>query len=486
MTSFDLPRAGEIHLDWMVLGFAAALSIATGVLFGLAPSLGASRPDLIQVLRASGEAANQGARRGVLAGLNGRGLLLVGQVALSIVLLIGAALLIKSVSNLRGVDVGFNPANLLTMQVPLPPLRYDTNQKRASFFEELLRRVGALPGIRGATAAMFLPMMGYAGTPVLDAAQPPLQLNQRMIATIWTTTPGYFRTLGIPLRRGRDFTERDTADAQRVAIIDEALARRFWPAYPAGLDPIGQRLLIGGVNKKPALIVGIAAHVHQQLENSSWPESVYISFAQNAPPFATLAIRTSGDPLRFTRAVREQVQALDHDQPIANVRTMDALVEEQVGQRRLLVILLGSFALVALLLALIGIYGIIAYSVAQRTQELGIRRALGAQQSDILRLVVGQGFRLALTGVAVGIAAAFGFTRLMTTLYFTSPPPIPRRLSLSRCCFCWLRLRPATFRRVAPPASIRRRRCEFTEMPQDTIGLLCAASPRLSSPRLAF
>jgi putative ABC transport system permease protein len=416
ITSFDLPRAGEIHLDWMVLGFAAALSIATGVLFGLAPSIGASRPDLIQVLRASGEAANQGARRG--AGLNVRALLLIGQVALSIVLLIGAELLIKSVSNLRGVDVGFNPVNLLTMQVSLPPLRYDTNQKRASFFEDLVRQVGSLPGVRGAAASMFLPMMSYAGTPVQDAAKPPLLLNQRLIATIWTVTPGYFGTLGIPLRRGRQFNEHDTADAQRVAIIDEALARRLWPAYPAGLDPIGQHLLIGGVNKKPAEIVGIAAHVHESLEAGAWPESVYVSLDQNAPPFAMLAIRTRGDPLRFTKAVREQVQALDRNQPIALVRTMDDLVEEQVGQRRLLVILLGSFALVALLLALIGIYGIIAYSVAQRTQEMGIRRALGAQPSDILGLVVGQGLRLALVGVAIGIAGAFALTRLMSTLLF--------------------------------------------------------------------
>ncbi len=407
ITSFDLPRAGEIHLDWMVLGFAVALSVVTGILFGLAPSVAASRPDLIQVLRASGEAANQGTHRGILAGLNVRALLLIGQVALSIVLLIGVGLLIKSVGNLRGIDVGFNPSNLLTMQVPLPPLRYDTNQKRATFFHELLQKVGPLPGVRGAAAAMFLPMMGYAGTPVQDASKPPLLLNQRLIATIWTVTPGYFRTLGIALRRGRDFTPRDTADAQRVAIIDEAFARRFWPAYPAGLNPIGQRILIGGVNKKPAEIVGIAAHVHESLENGSWPESVYVSFAQNAPPFAMLAIRTTGDPLRFTKAVREQVQALDHDQPIALVRTMDDLVEEQVGQRRLLVILLGSFALVALLLALIGIYGIIAYSVAQRTQEMGIRQALGAQQSDILRLVAGQGFRLAFAGVAVGLAAGF-------------------------------------------------------------------------------
>jgi putative ABC transport system permease protein len=417
MTSFDLPRAAEIHIDWMILGFAAALSIATGVLFGLAPSLGASRPDLIQVLRASGEAGNQGSKKG-FAGLNVRGLLLIGQVALSIVLLIGVALLIKSLSNLRGIDVGFNPSHLLTMQIPLPPLRYDTNQKRASFFEELLQRVGSLPGVRGATVAMFLPMVGYVGTPIQDASKPIVPLNKRMIATLWTTTPGYFRTLGIPLRRGRDFTERDTLDAQRVAIIDEALARRFWPGYPDGLDPIGQRILIGGVNKKPALIVGIAAHVHEALENSTWPESVYVSFAQNAPPFATLAIRTPGDPLQFTKAVREQVLAIDRDQPIALVRTMDDLVEEQVGQRRLLVILLGSFAGVALLLAVIGIYGVIAYSVAQRTQEMGIRRALGAQQNDVLRLVLGQGLRLALAGVALGIAGALGLTRLMSALLF--------------------------------------------------------------------
>jgi putative ABC transport system permease protein len=420
ITSFDLPRAAEIQLDWMVLGFASALSVATGILFGLAPSLGASRPDLIQILRASGEAGNQGAssRRGISSGLNVRGLLLIGQIALSIVLLIGAALLIESVSNLRGVDVGFNPSHLLTMQIPLPPLRYDTNQKRASFFETLLGRVGSVPGVQGAAAAMFLPMMGYAGTPVQDAAKPLLPLNQRLIATMWSATPGYFRTLGIPLRRGRDFTARDTADAQRVAIIDEVLARRFWPAYPAGQDPIGQRILIGGVNKKPAEIIGIVAHVHEALENGNWPESVYVSFAQNAPPFAMLAIRTPGDPLRFTKAVREQVHALDPDQPIALVRTMDDLVEEQVGQRRLLVILLGSFSGVALLLALIGIYGVIAYSVAQRTQEMGIRRALGAQQSDILGLVVGQGFRLALAGVVVGIVAALGLTRSLTALLF--------------------------------------------------------------------
>jgi putative ABC transport system permease protein len=418
IASFELPRAAEIHLDWVVLGFAAALSVATGMLFGLAPSLAASRPDLIRVLRGSGEAANREVPKGILAGLSVRELLLVGQVALSIVLLIGAALLIESVSYLRRVDVGFNPANLLTMRVSLPPLRYETNRKKTSFFQELVRQVGSSPGVRGATAALYLPMMGYAGTPVQDAAKPPLKLNERLIAKFLVVTPGYFRTLDIPLKRGREFTEQDTEDAQRVAIIDETLARRFWPAYPRGQDPVGQSLWVGGVNPKPAEIVGIAANVHQDLDNSAWPDSVYVSFAQYPPPSAVLAVRTEGDPLRFTSAVRDQVRALDRNQPISEVRTMNDLLEEQIGQQHLLMILLGSFALVALLLALIGIYGIIAYSVAQRTQEMGIRRALGARPSDILRLVVGQGFRLALAGVAIGIAGAFALTRLMTTLLF--------------------------------------------------------------------
>ena len=420
ISSFDLPRSAEIHLDGIVLGFAAALSLVTGVLFGLAPSLAASRPDLMRVLRASGDAANPANQGpgGILAGLNIRALLLVGQIALSVVLLIGAALLIESVSRLRGVQVGFNPSHLLTMRLSLPPVRYDTNQKKVSFFQELIRQVGSAPGIRSAAAGMSLPMMGYAGTPVQDAAKPLLKLNERLIATYMPVTPGYLRTLDIPLRRGREFTDQDMEDAQRVAIVDEALARRFWPEYPSGPDPVGQRLWVGGVNPKPAEIVGIAADVHQSLENSAWPETVYVCFAQNPLPSAMLAIRTDGDPLRFTSAVREQVRALDKDQGISAVRTMDDLVEEEVGQRRLLVILLGSFAGVALLLALIGIYGVIAYSVAQRTREMGIRRALGAQQSDILRLVVVQGFRLALAGVAIGLVGAYGLTRLMESLLF--------------------------------------------------------------------
>jgi predicted permease len=418
ITVFELPRAGDIQMDWVVLGFTLALSILTAVIFGLAPSLGASRPDLNDTLRASGEAASKGVAPRVLAGLNARGLLVVGQISLSIVLLIGTALLVESIAHLRHVDVGFNPANLLTLRVSLPPLRYDTDQKKTAFFHDLVERVGLLPGVRGATAAMFLPMMGFAGTPVQDAGKPPLKLNERLISTLLIVEPEYFRNLEIPLRRGREFAEQDTADAPRVAVIDEALARRFWPAYPEGQDPIGQHILIGGVNLKAAEIVGIAANVHQQVEKSVWPETVYTAFAQNPQPFATLAIRTTGEPLRYTRSVQEQVHDLDPDQAAADVQTMDNLVESQIGQRRLLMILLAAFAGVAVLLALMGIYGVIAYSVAQRTQEVGIRRALGAQQKDILWLVVRQGLVLALAGIVLGLGGAFALTRVMKTFLF--------------------------------------------------------------------
>lgn len=457
---FQLPRAAEIQLDAPVLAFVAALSLATAALFGLAPALAASRPDLMSILRTSGDIANTDRRRGLVSGLHARGLLLVGQVALSVVLLIGAALLIESVNRLRAVPVGFNPAKLLTMYVSLPPVRYDTPRKRATFFRELTGRLESSPGIRGATAAMTLPMRGYAGTPVQDAAKPLLKLNERLIATYLPITPEYFRTLEIPLLRGREFSDRDNEDTERVAIIDEALARRLWPEYPRGVDPVGQHLWVGGLSPKPALIVGIAAAVHQSLEASAWPETVYVSFAQNPLPSAMLAVRTAGDPLRIAAAVRGQVRAIDKDQAISSVRTMDDLIEEQVGERHLLVILLGSFAAVALLLAVMGIYGVIAYSVAQRTREMGIRRALGAQPADIVGLVVSQGMRLALAGVAVGLAGAYGLTRLMEAELFHVSATDPATFLAVALAFlavaaaaCYIPARRAT--RVDPMAALR-------------------------------
>lgn len=293
-----------------------------------------------------------------------------------------------------------------------------------------------------------------------DAAKPLLKLNERLIATYVPVVPGYFRTLEIPLQRGRDFGEQDRQDTQRVAIVNETLARHLWTEYPRGLDPVGQSIWVGGLSPKPALIVGVAADIHQSLESSAWPETVYVSFAQNPVPSAMLAVRTEGEPLRFTGAVRQQVQALDKDQAISAVRTMDDLVEEQVGQRSLLVMLLGSFAAMALLLALVGIYGVIAYSVAQRTREMGIRRALGAQQGDILWLVVAQGLRLAFAGVVLGLAGAYGLTRLMESVLFHVSPSDPATFAGVAALFlcvamaaCYIPARRAT--RIDPMAALR-------------------------------
>src|SRR5262249_761798 len=223
ITAFTLPRAKEIQLDWPVLAFTAALSIATGVLFGLAPSLGASRPDLMSALRSSGAHAGVSVNRR----FSTRGLLVSGQVAVSVVLLIGAALLVETIAHLRHVRLGFDPSNLLVMRVSLPISRYDTDRKRAVFYEDLIRGIESSPGIRSSAAAMYLPMMAYAGIPVQDASKLPLKLNERPIETLMTVTPGYFQTMRISLRHGRDFRVQDDPDSQRVAIIDESLARQF-------------------------------------------------------------------------------------------------------------------------------------------------------------------------------------------------------------------------------------------------------------------
>jgi putative ABC transport system permease protein len=416
MTALDLPRAGEIRLDAAVLGFAVPLSVVTGVLFGLAPSLGASRPDLATVFRASGEAAGSIGKKRVVLGLNPRGALVIAQVTLTMVLLIGAALLMQSLARLDGVNPGFNSSHLLTLHISLPYSRYDTNQKQAAFFDELTRRVELLPGVRGAAATFTLPMMIFPQTPVQLANQPLLPLNQRPLAAIEDVTNDYFHTLDVPLKRGRGFSDRDRASAPFTAIINESLARLLWPAYPDGLDPVGQRILIGARADRVE-IVGIIVDMHQILEKNPVP-AVFRPFDQYPVGSAGFMVRTEGDPRQLVHAVRDQVLAMDRDQPISAVQTMEDLIEAEGGQRRAILVLLGGFAGAALLLAVIGIYGVIAYSVAQRTQEVGIRRALGAQDADILRLVVGQGLAVALAGVVLGMGGALASARFMTSLLF--------------------------------------------------------------------
>ncbi|MGA8151856.1 MAG: ABC transporter permease [Terriglobales bacterium] len=417
VTFIDLPRAGEIRIDGAVLGFAALLSFVTGVLFGLVPALTASRPDLAGVLRGSGEAPSATGSKSRLR-FGPRGLLVVGQVALSIVLLIGATLLIESLARVYRVDPGFETSHLLTMNISLSPTRYDTDEKRARFYDELVERAESLPGVRSAAVTLTLPMSDtWMGAPVQLAGTAPMKLNERPIAVIQDITPAYFHTLQIALKRGLEFTAHDNAQSVPVAIVNENLARLFWPQYPSGPNPIGQHILVGA-SPQPPEIIGIAPNVRQYGRDDNPKPEVYFSCAQKPPQSAMLAVRTNGDPLSFANAVRNQVLAIDGDQPVSAVATMDDLVEASERQLRLMMTLLGIFAGAATLIASIGIYGVIAYSVGQRTKEIGIRRALGAQQSDILSLVVGQGLRLVLAGVLLGVCGALAVTRLLQDLLF--------------------------------------------------------------------
>jgi predicted permease len=385
--------------------------------------------------------------------------LVIGQVALSIILLIGAALLIESLARLRQVDPGFKPANLLTMQVALAQGRYDTTQQSSAFFAELVRRVEAVPGVRSAAVTMTLPMTGYAGTPIHLVGQVPLKLNERPIAILQSITPGYFRTLEIPIRRGRDFAAQDTLSTPLVAIINESLARRFWPAYPKGEDPVG-RSILAGANPQPLQIIGIVADVRQASLAEDREPGLFRARSQSPPYTAMLAVRTQGDPLHYVKAIRNQVAGIDPDQAVAEVKTMDDVVDASEGQRHSVMILLGLFAGLALLLAVVGIYGIVAHSVVRRTKELGIRQALGAQRSDILGLVLRHGMGLTLAGVAAGIGGAVALTRVMRGLLFqvsaTDPwtyAGITLLLLLAALAACYIPAQRAT--RMDPTAALR-------------------------------
>lgn len=417
-----LPGSGDIHLDGTVLAFTLALCFVSGIVFGLLPSLQLSRPDLVNELREAGAAAFRGVsgyRRRF--GVSTRSLLVVGQVGLCIVLLIGAALLMRSVARLQSINPGFDPAHLLTMKIALPPATYDSDQKKATFFRDLVQRVEAIPGVRGATVAMSLPTTTWIRTNIMwIEGQPAPDENDPLMAVIQSVTPHYFQTLRIPLRRGREFTLRDNSSgAPPAVIINETLARRLWPDYPNGPNPVG-RHISEGFDKKIGLlqVIGISSDVHEGgLASSAVPE-FYVPCAVHPPQSAYLTVRTPGDPLSFANIIRSQIQAIDPDQSVSEVKTMEAVLDANLGQRKTTMLLLDSFAGVALLLALLGIYGSIAYSVSQRTQELGIRRALGAQPLQILQPILMQGLGLSLTGMAIGIAGAFALTRFMKNLLF--------------------------------------------------------------------
>jgi putative ABC transport system permease protein len=406
----DLPRLEEIGIDLRVLGFTLVVSLLTGVAFGLAPAWQASTTDLNESLKEGGRTstAGFGLRRT-------RHVLVISELALAVVLLVGAGLMIKSFVRLSGVDAGFDAPNVLTLAVSLPGAKYPESEQQAAFFQQVISRIESLAGVQSAGAVSAVPLTGWQNkTSFAIEGRPETSQTEELHAA----SPGYFQAIGIPLLRGRAFTEQDRSNAERVVIVSEGLAHRYWPDE----DPIGRRIQLGGDSHEPwRTIVGIVGDVKQSGLDSESTREYYISYLQDTWGITsdmTLTVRTVSDPLSLVAAARSQVQVVDKDVPAYNIRTMAQLRALSAAPRRFQMILLGCFAGLALLLAAVGLYGVMSYAVTQRTHEIGIRMALGAQSRDVLKLVVSQGLVLTAAGVMIGLVAAFGLSRLIASLLY--------------------------------------------------------------------
>jgi putative ABC transport system permease protein len=448
----NLPRADEIGIDGGVFGFTLLISLGAGILFGLIPALQASKVNLSDALKEGGRGSGGRGRNHL------RNLLVVSEVALALALLIGAGLMSRSFIRLMSVDPGLDPRNVLTVDIRLSRNKYSRPQQ-AVFFQQLLERLRALPGIQAVGAVYPMPLSGMEENIGFEIEeQPPPAPGEQRTAGPRGVSPGYFKAQGIQLLKGRVFTESDGGDTPPVVVINEAMARRYWPNQ----DPAGRRISFDSRNGQPVWreVAGVVKSVrHMALEEEPRSE-IYIPFAQYPLAFMTLVARTDGAPLGYVAAVRSQVQAVDNDQPISNVRTMEERLASTVSQRRFNLILLAIFACLALSLAAIGIYGVMSYLVAQRTHEIGVRMALGAQTGDVLRLVIRQGMALTLTGVLIGLSTAFGLTRLLRNLLFDLSATDPLTffvtallLALVALLACYLPARRAT--KVDPLVALR-------------------------------
>jgi putative ABC transport system permease protein len=412
-----LPRAGEISLDLRVLAFTAGVAVVTGILFGLAPAFQMARTDLNSALRERGRGSSVGFERNRL-----RSLLVVGEVALALVLLTGAGLLMRSFYHLQSVDPGFDPHGVLTFRISLPETHYPKEEQRIAFYQRALDQIRALPGVSAAGASQIFPLA--EGNMILTFRQPghaPKPRGQEDSATFLSATPGYFETLKIPLKAGRYFTEHDNATALRVAIISEDMARQFFPNQ----DPVGQSLVIGGSGNKPCQIVGVVGRVVDRALDDKVNAAMYQPAAQATFGSMYLAVRTPGNPESLISGLRTAIRQFDPELPLDAVGTVEDLVSSSLSQRRLSMVLMAVFAGLALVLATVGIYGVISYSVTQATQEIGIRLALGAQPGDVLRLILRYGLGLMSAGLVIGVAAALATGRLIASQLFEVRPTDP-------------------------------------------------------------
>jgi putative ABC transport system permease protein len=445
------PRIDEVSVDGRVLLFTLCISLLTGLLFGLAPVLHLPRHKLYEPLKEGGRTSQSGGRRGL------RQVLVVAEVALALVLLIGAGLLANSFLHLMRVEHGFDPANVLTINLTLPFSKYPQPSQQAAILQQTMERVAQTPGVRSAGLVSLLPYTGGPATGFEIEGRPAPPGEDDPIADISVVNGNYFHTMGIALRNGREFNESDMATAPRVMIINDEMARTYWP----GENPLGRRVTMKDWGEPlTGEIVGIVANVKADSVSSKFRPMIYWHYQQFPLIFNNLVLRTEGEPLSVVNAVKSAIYSVDKEQPLSAILTMDEVIARSVAPQRFNMLLLGLFASVALLLASVGIYGVISYTVTQQFHEIGIRLALGAQKSDVLKLVMAQGMKLVFVGLTLGMIGAFGLTRLMEKLLFgvsaTDPltfVSLPVLLTTVALLACYLPAHRAT--RVDPMIALR-------------------------------